>query len=72
MEKQKIYDVFLVLGAVWFIVGFLIYQNSAVWPLGFIFLIIGLIGKFVTKIASTKEERCNLINNGWVFRKRRE
>ena len=45
MEKQKVYDVFLVLGAVWFIVGFLIYQNSAVWPLGFIFLIIGLIGK---------------------------
>ena len=21
--------------------------------------------KFVTKIASTKEERCNLINDGW-------
>jgi len=46
MEKQKVYDVFLVLGAVWVIVGFLIYQNPSVWPLGFIFLIIGLIGKF--------------------------
>jgi uncharacterized membrane protein len=43
---KKTYDIFLVLGAVWLIVGLLIYQNSAVWPLGFIFLIIGLIGKF--------------------------
>ena len=51
MEKQKVYDVFLVLGAVWFIVGFLIYQNPEVWPLGFIFLIIGLIGKFCHKIS---------------------
>jgi hypothetical protein len=46
MEKQSVYDLFLVLGAVWVIVGLLIYQNPAVWPLGFIFLIIGLIGKF--------------------------
>ncbi len=46
MENQKVYDMFLVLGAVWVIVGLLIYQNPAVWPLGFIFLIIGLIGKF--------------------------
>jgi len=23
--------------------------------------------KFVTKITSTKEERCNLINDGWVL-----
>jgi len=46
MNKQKAYDIFLVLGAVWVIVGLIIYQNSAVWPLGFIFLIIGFIGKF--------------------------
>ncbi len=46
MKKQKTYDIFLVLGAVWLIVGLLIYQNASVWPLGFIFLIIGLIGKF--------------------------
>ena len=51
MEKQKVYDGFLVLGAVWFIVGFIIYRNPSVWPLGFIFLIIGLIGKFGHKIS---------------------
>jgi len=49
MKNQKVNDVFLVLGAVWVIVGFIIYQNSAFWPLGFIFLIIGLIGKFGPK-----------------------
>jgi len=36
--------VFLTLGAVWFIVGFVIYHDSDIWPLGFLFLIIGLIG----------------------------
>jgi len=49
MKNQKAYDVFLVLGAVWIIVGFIIYQNSAFWPLGFIFLLIGLIGKYGRK-----------------------
>jgi uncharacterized membrane protein len=49
MKNQKLNDVFLVLGLVWVIVGFIIYQNSSVWPLGFIFLIIGLIGKFGRK-----------------------
>ena len=49
MEKQRVHDVILVLGTVWVIVGLLIYQNPAVWPLGFIFLIIGLIGKFGQK-----------------------
>ena len=54
MEKQQVYDVFLVLGAVWVIVGLLIYQNPVVWPLGFIFLIMGLIGKFGPKISSKR------------------
>ena len=49
MKDQKVNDVFLVLGAVWVIVGYIMYQNSAFWPLGFIFLIIGLIGKFGRK-----------------------
>jgi len=44
--KKSVYNVFLVLGAVWVIVGLIIYHNSNIWPLGFIFLIIGLIGKF--------------------------
>ncbi|MBT8205531.1 MAG: hypothetical protein KJP14_04775 [Eudoraea sp.] len=49
MKNQKINSIFLVLGTVWVIVGLLIYQNAAIWPLGFIFLIIGLIGKFGRK-----------------------
>ncbi len=49
MKNQKLNDIFLVLGAVWFIVGFIIYKNSAIWPFGSIFLIIGLIGKFGQK-----------------------
>ena len=49
MKDQKVNDIFLVLGAVWVIVGYIMYQNSAFWPLGFIFLIIGLIGKFGPK-----------------------
>jgi hypothetical protein len=38
------YGIFLTLGIVWFIVGFVIYSDSGIWALGFIFLIIGLIG----------------------------
>jgi len=49
MKDQKVNDIFLVLGSVWVIVGYIMYQNSAFWPLGFIFLIIGLIGKFGRK-----------------------
>ena len=45
-RKVKIYDVAIVLGAVWVIVGLLVYPNPAVWPLGFIFLIVGLIGRY--------------------------
>jgi len=45
MKNQKVNTIFLVLGAVWIIVGLLIYQSTTLWPLGFIFLIIGLIGK---------------------------
>ncbi len=44
--RRRIYDIFLVLGAIWLIVGLLIYGKSSIWPLGFLFLIIGLIGKF--------------------------
>jgi len=37
------------MGAVWLIVGLVIYSNSSIWSLGFIFLIIGFIGKFTKK-----------------------
>jgi len=46
MKNQEINNVYFTLGAVWIIVGLIIYPNPAVWPLGFIFLIIGLIRKF--------------------------
>ena len=49
MNTIKGYDVFFVLGAVWVIVGLLIYRNPSVWPLGLIFLIIGLIGNYSNK-----------------------
>jgi len=49
MKKQTIYDIFLTLGAIWVIMGLIIYPNPSIWPLGFIFLIIGLIGKFSHK-----------------------
>ena len=45
MKDQKINNIFLVLGAVWTIGGLVLYQNSNIWPLGFIFLIIGFVGK---------------------------
>ena len=41
---ESTYGVFLTLGIAWFIVGFVIYGDSNIWPLGFLFLIIGLIG----------------------------
>ncbi|MGB0347313.1 MAG: hypothetical protein ACPGGA_07500 [Balneolaceae bacterium] len=49
MKKERMYSVFLVLGAVWMIIGFVIYPNSSIWPLGLIFLIVGFIGKFAKK-----------------------
>ena len=49
MKNQKHNNVLIVLGAVWVIVGLIIYQNAVFWPLGFIFLIAGLIGKFGRK-----------------------
>ena len=49
VEKQNNFNIFLVLGAVWVIVGLLIYNNPALWPLGIIFLIVGLISKLGVK-----------------------
>jgi len=46
MDKLNGYNIYLVLGAVWLIVGLLIYKNPSIWPIGIIFLIIGLISKY--------------------------
>ena len=42
--SRTAYSVFPTLGIVWFTVGFVIYADSDIWPLGFLFLLIGLIG----------------------------
>ena len=47
--KKKLCDVFLILGIVWLIVGYLIYQNLPLLSFGFIFILIGLICQFSTK-----------------------
>ena len=41
---KSTYGIFLTLGIIWFIVGFVIYDDTQIWPLGFLFLIIGFIG----------------------------
>jgi hypothetical protein len=45
---KSTYGIFLTLGIVWFIVGFIIYDDAQIWPLGFLFLIIGSVG-FVSR-----------------------
>jgi membrane-bound ClpP family serine protease len=49
MNKKNINSVFIVLGAVWLIVGFIIYPTSSIWTLGLIFLIVGFVGRFAKK-----------------------
>ncbi|NNE02978.1 MAG: hypothetical protein HKN52_07415 [Eudoraea sp.] len=46
MKKKDSIKVFIVLGVVWLLVGLVIYPNTGIWPLGFLFLIIGLILKY--------------------------
>jgi len=49
-NQNDVYEGFIVLGAAWLIAGLIIYNSvSGVWTLGFIFLLIGLIGKFGKK-----------------------
>ena len=45
MKKASFNNVFIVLGIAWLIMGLFIYPSSAIWPLGIIFLIIGIIRK---------------------------
>ena len=56
MNNQKVNDIFIVLGAVWIIVGFIIFQGSTYLLLGFIFLILGLIGTLGRKKKNEKQE----------------
>jgi len=52
--SESTYRVFLTLGIIWLIVGLIIYDDAGVWPLGFIFLVIGLIGLFSKKWGNRK------------------
>jgi hypothetical protein len=47
-SKDKNYDVFVALGAIWLIAG-LASRNSGIWPLGLIFFLGGLAGKLSSK-----------------------
>ncbi|WP_298759239.1 hypothetical protein [uncultured Psychroserpens sp.] len=48
MKKQNIWVIFLTLGLIWIIVGLGIYPNTGIWPLGVIFLIVGMLLKIGT------------------------
>lgn len=43
-RKTSHYRIFLVLGVIWVTGGLVIFQNSNIWPLGFLFLVIGFVG----------------------------
>jgi uncharacterized membrane protein len=47
--KKSTYEVFMVLGAIWLIIGLIIYKNMSLWPIGTIFFIVGLIGFLIKK-----------------------
>jgi len=53
--KKSHYEVFMVLGAIWFIIGLIIYKNASLWPIGTTFFIVGLIG-FLTKKKKGSEQ----------------
>jgi len=48
-KKEVAYNVFISLGAIWLIVGLVVFHNTSLWPLGFIFLLVGLVGKYGKK-----------------------
>ncbi|MBO6607493.1 hypothetical protein [Psychroserpens sp.] len=45
MKKNSISVIFLTLGIIWLFGGLLLYPDSGIWPLGVIFLIVGMIIK---------------------------
>jgi hypothetical protein len=47
--KKSAYEVFMVLGTIWFIIGLIIYKNMSLWPIGATFFIVGLIGFIIKK-----------------------
>ena len=60
--KKSAYEVFMVLGAVWLIIGLIIYKNMSLWPIGTLFFIVGLIG-WVTKKKKESDQEDKNDNN---------
>ncbi|WP_299336420.1 hypothetical protein [uncultured Psychroserpens sp.] len=50
MKKNSVAVIFLTLGIIWTIMGLAFYPDTGIWPLGIIFLIVGMI----IKIGSVK------------------
>ncbi|MCF7833121.1 MAG: hypothetical protein K9N05_06065 [Candidatus Marinimicrobia bacterium] len=57
MQKSN-YEVFMVLGAIWLIVGLIVYKNASLWPIGAIFFIVGLVG-FIVKTKKSDQKNDN-------------
>ena len=47
--NKSTFEIFMVLGAIWLIVGLAIYKNMSLLPIGAIFFIVGLIGWIIKK-----------------------
>ncbi len=54
---KSAYEVFMVLGAIWLIIGLIIYKNMSLWPIGAAFLIVGAIGRFAKRKDSDKDKQ---------------
>ena len=57
--NKSAYEVFMVLGAIWLIIGFIIYKNMSLWPIGTILFIVGLIGFITKKIKEANNDKKN-------------
>ncbi len=55
--NKNTFEVFMVLGAIWLIVGLIIYKNMSLWPIGGIFFIVGLIGWIINKKKKSDHEK---------------
>ena len=47
--SEKRNNTFISLGVIFLITGLVVLQNASIWPLGFIFLMVGLVGKSKSK-----------------------
>ncbi|MCK4530041.1 MAG: hypothetical protein KAU44_02605 [Candidatus Marinimicrobia bacterium] len=55
--NKSTFEVFMVLGVIWLIVGLIIYKNMSLWSIGAIFFIVGLIGWIIKKKKESDHEK---------------